>query len=118
MQTVNINKIQLLEILHKNKSLHTDQYNESVEIYKKAARIYYSDLADKAAKDPMNLPVYDPPDRPTSYVSSYDNAIEMLGYETESVVSLSQKEFKEYVKNEWSWADRFLSFNRKNSSYL
>jgi len=75
-------------------------------------------LAEIAANSPMNLPHYDAPEKPEDYSRFYREAIEMLQFEINDVVTLSVESFKQLVKDEWSWKNRFFAADRKNSSYI
>jgi len=118
METISINKEQLVQILKENKEKHVASYLEAIENYKDAVKVYFPKFCQDALDNPEKLPRYDPPLIPLSYEKDYNNAIEMLSYEVNDSVTLSAKEFRQLVKNQWSWSQDFESTFSKNKSYL
>lgn len=118
MNQVTFHKHTLREILEKNLAKHIEDYDKSVDLYKVATKAYHEKLAEIAANDPMNLPRYDAPEKPEDYSRFYREAIEMLTYEINDTITLTVEDFKQLVKDEWSWKNRFFAADRKNTSYL
>lgn len=48
---------------------------------------------------------------PQTYVSYYDQAIEMLEFAQNTTVDLDQNQFQQYVKDEWNWKAQFTTSN-------
>lgn len=118
MNQVTFHKHTLRKVLDKNLAEHRKQYEESVELYKSATKTYHDKLAEIATGSPMSIPRYDPPEKPNDYSKHYLDAIEMLTYEVNDVVTLSSRDFKQLVKDEWDWKSSFFAADAKNYSYV
>ena len=111
MNSVKVDRIELLGIVRTNKEKHVREYNESVEDYKKAAisvtqknlELAQSGDLDQIAK------IKGMPQKPTSYEKEYDRAIRMLELSVESVIEVEQDVFNQLVLDEWSWKNAFVA---------
>lgn len=114
METIRVNKADLLTKLQTNRQEHR-------EIFKKAQAAYREQMIeelDRALREArqggkivrgFTLPV------PEDHTDDFDTAIEMLGWELEDEVELGLHEFKQYVQNEWGWQ---RSFHSNTVSYV
>jgi len=119
MNAVKINKVELLEILRKNKEKHVTEFNEAVEDYKAAAiqvakenvSLAKSGDLDKIARF-KHLPA-----KPTSYETSYTRAIRMLELSVDTVIEVEEQVFNQLVLDEWSWKNSFVTSNALYKTY-
>lgn len=124
---------ELLETLKKNRENHVKEYEEAVEGYLETAREKLAEQHEKA-KDEVEkafqrtteeLSRFDPEKAqdtivfcraiqftltaPRNFVDAYDQAIEMMEWETRETVELNTTEFRCFVMNKWDWMEEFKS---------
>ena len=114
MESVIVNKTELLAILKQNKFNHLEAYKLAVENYKKALIVKLEEmLAEAKAEKPVNhnigLSV------PVQYTKEYEKAIRMMEMSIEENIVLSEFDFNNYVLDDWNWKG---AFRTSNSGYL
>jgi hypothetical protein len=109
--SVNVSRVDLLEKLKTNREIHKADYAEAVIGYRiklledlKAATIVAEKCTDV---DLLNLRV--PFSYPTSYLTNYDEIIDMMEASVDEIINLDSSSFKSFYKNEWSWSRSFNS---------
>lgn len=105
-QSVNVNRIELLEYLRKNREKHILEYQQAVDCYQDAMvnalkKKLKEVRSGKATELSLSLP------RPQSYESNYNNVIEMLELSVDENINLDSGAFKAYIKDEWNWSNSF-----------
>lgn len=108
MQTVKVNKKELLMVLKLNRAKHLEEYNSASKIFIQDAIEKLKEMLDKAqtkGKIIQSLGLVEP----QSYVSSYDTAIKMLEMSVDETIELSQNEFVQYVEDSWGWKNTFVA---------
>jgi len=133
--SVYVEKSQLLEIVKGNKEKHDLIFSVAVEGYNAAVKNYLERLVSESERvknlsieyktlesdgkrfdktglylTECNLPVY-----PSNYEEHYSKTIRKLELSTADKISLVDNEFNQYVMNNWSWKQDFLS---SNTQYL
>jgi hypothetical protein len=114
MQTINVNKGELIEKIRANRDEHRSMFIKAQERYREAM-IAELDRALQDARDgkkirrAFSLPV------PEDHTQEFDTAIEMLEWEKATEVKITQQDFQRYVQNRWEWA---ASFAANTGSYL
>jgi len=78
-----------------------------MEIYRERAIEQLNSFADdlKAGKSPklyINLPV------PEDHTKDYDAMLDMLKSSINTTIELDNERFRQFVRDEWEWKDRFL----------
>lgn len=111
MNSVKMNRKELLTIVKDNCEKHIGEYNESVEDYK-AAVLKLATANLKLAKT-GNLEdiakIKNLPQRPTSYEDNYKRAIRMLELSVEDVIDVEEHIFNQLVLDEWGWKQAFTA---------
>lgn len=110
MREVKVGKVELLEVLRKNRIKHIADYEQSVIDYKEAVikvakenlKLVNSGDLSKIAK------VRTIPNAPVSYESSYTRAIRMLEMSIDDVIELEEDLFNQLVLDEWAWKQSFV----------
>jgi hypothetical protein len=121
----------LLVTLKENRKQHLEEYNEAVEGYLETAREKLDEEFKKAKGKLQNafdrtteeLDRFDPSTAsdtivfcegisfklvsPRNYVDAYDQAIQMMEWETRKEVELNTTEFRCFVMNKWDWMEEF-----------
>lgn len=105
-RTVNVKRVELLEVLKKNKQEFILEYNQAlIDFKEKMIRELASNLKlakkNKLEKVSLNL------SPPSDYAEYYQEVIDMLEVSVDDVVNLDADAFKAYYKNEWSWSNSF-----------
>lgn len=114
METIRVNKADLLAKLQTNRNEHRSLFLKAQEAYRaKWIEELERRLEEARNHDPINrafsLPV------PEDHTDDFDTAIEMLDWELGDDVELAHHEFLQYVKNEWGWQ---RSFHANTTSYV
>lgn len=107
MNTISIKKETLIEKLTENRALHIKEYNELMEAYQIAAVKATEQLLEKVKAGAKGVSLRILIDEPQSSEDSYTNALEMLEYESDVFCTISQKEFKQFIKDEWNFSHSF-----------
>lgn len=111
---VTVNKALLLEALRKNRSAHRKELVLATAEYRKQSRAQAEAMlaeidAGKPVRDSTGLKA------PTSHVKDYDVVIEMLEWSTAQEITISQTQFRQFVRDEWDW---MRVFKNETSRYL
>ena len=114
MRDITINKTKLLTILKKNQTKHKELYNEAVTAWNGEVISFCKQLQKKAKTAVLgreDVELYDAPfsHRPISHVNDYDVTINMLELSEDDSIVLTTHEFCQYVRDEWSWKQDFIS---------
>jgi hypothetical protein len=113
VDTVKVNKADLLEALRVNREAHEGIYQEALEGYKETAlaqlQKHLADVQRGAMKViSIMLPA------PENHTRDYDRVIKMVEMSVDDELELDQTEFAQYVMDDWHWKRQFLA---SNSSY-
>lgn len=116
MNLITVDKTKLIAILKENKEKHVKIFKEAYEEYRREY-IEYLREAMRLAQGPGRVSTPDDyPSEPRCYVKSYDLAIQMMEWSVDETISLSEQDFRRYVKDEWEWTDDFYLSNSSYSS--
>jgi len=123
MKEVTVNKIKLLDILHENREKHIKAFQDTIEGWRQRAHkelleasvlVAEMDLSRKAVLKPSpKIELHDAFDCPKCHVRDYDRAIAMLQMSVETDVTISAREFDQFVNDQWDWSEQFLFSNAK-----
>ena len=116
MNSIKMNRIQLLDIVVENNKKHIKEYLEAVEDYKLlvvATAQANLKLAKTGELDKFKG-IKSLPPIPTSYEDSYRRAIRMLELSVEEIIEVEEDVFNQLVLDEWSWK---RSFTASNATY-
>src|SRR5262245_18528440 len=114
METVTVNKQRLLETLEDNRETHMPDFDLAWEGFRtKAAENLEAKLAAlKAAPHATKVDIWVNLEPPEDHAADYDRAMQTLDWHQGEEFELSEAEFRQYVQNQWAWADRFTISNR------
>ena len=115
MNTIKVEKDQLLGILKENREKNQKLYSESLIGYKtKAEKELQTALERVAAGETLKLEDFEfAMDAPFNPVPHYDRAIGMLELDITSTVELNIRDYQKYVEDDWEWKPSFLASNSK-----
>lgn len=116
-QSVNVKRLELLEILKVNRDQHKLDYKEAVEGYRGAKIKALEDALEKVKNEvnPEKTSLNVSLNKPINYVSEYTEVIDMLEMSVDDVINLDSDSFQAYIKDNWSWKRSFMV---SNSSYM
>lgn len=138
-RTTTVNRLDLLKKLKNNREDHLKEYNEALEGYLEEAKVKIEQQKEKALQEVEKaynrvnheLDNFDPEKAqdtivfcnsisfhlvaPKNFVEAYDQAIEMMEWETNDTVELSTTEFRSFIMNKWDWME---SFKMSSARYL
>jgi hypothetical protein len=130
-RTTVVSTAELLKTLKENRESHIAEYKEAVEGYLVTARekLVEQHEAAKAevekafVRTKEELERFDPEKAqdtivfcksiqftltaPRNFVDAYDQAIEMMTWETRDKVELNTTEFRCFIMNKWDWMEEF-----------
>lgn len=106
MKDVRVSKEDLLAELKRNREHHVGTFEQVLEDYKaeavKQLEAHIGRIRSGAVEQVyVNLPA------PQNYEQEYDRAIAMVEWEKDDTIVLTQREFNEYVLDQWAWMDVF-----------
>lgn len=108
MDDFTVDKAKLITKLKKNRKKHLGIYEEAVRVYRKRmiAELEQS-LRDAknggAIRRSVSLPL------PENHTEDFDAAIDMLEWNVADQVELTERVFRQLVRNEWGWLQSFES---------
>lgn len=110
MNAIKMKRLELLEIVRKNKTEHVRLYAESVEDYKQAVlKIETANMKLAKTGDLEKFKQIRPiPAAPVSYADSYHRAERMLELSVDDVIDIEEDVFNQLVLDEWSWKRGFV----------
>lgn len=117
MDTVRVNKEELLAKLRENRDQHVKDYKEAVVEYRKAALAEITTMLKQAKSKTDKIARAVTAPEPVSYESSYTTAIRMLEMSVDEEIELDQEDFAKYVEDNWQWRGAFAAntLSYKNS---
>lgn len=113
MNSIKMNRLELLEIVRANSITHVTEFREAVEDYKVLVlRIAQSNAKVAKTADLEEFKKMKAiPSAPTSYENDYKRAIRMLELSVEDVIEVEEDVFNQLVLDEWSWKRQFTVAN-------
>jgi len=117
MNSVKLNRVELLSIVRTNKDKHEADYIEAVEDYKKAMvkiaeknkKLALLNLKNmKAGQFEKIAPMTAYLTVPKSFLVEYSRAIRMLELSVEDHIDVEEDVFNQLVLDEWSWKQAFV----------
>lgn len=106
MNTVRVNKSDLLAKLKENREHHVNTFEQVLEDYRaEAVRQLEAHIERIRNGEVAKVNVVLPP--PQNYEEAYNKAIAMVEWEQETVITLDQYDFDRYVMDNWEWRREF-----------
>lgn len=109
MQSVTLNRQELLDVLKDNREEHMKDYQEAMIEYRKQAILELTEALKVAKGKNTNIVRGIKAPEPQSFVGSYDTAIRMLEMSVDEDITLTYQEFQQYVEDKWQWKSVFNS---------
>jgi len=111
MNSVKMNRLELLQIVKQNATKHVADYDEAVEDYKVAvAKIAKANLKLANTAELEQIRKMKPvPQSPANYADNYTRAIRMLELSVEDTIDVEEHIFNQLVLDEWGWKQQFVA---------
>lgn len=108
MASLLIERDTLVEILKKNREAHRGIFEEALEGYREHAVKWLNERLDdiKYGRIPK---LYFHGAVPEDHTKDYDRVIRMFEMTAETQIRLEEREYSQYVEDNWSWDERFLN---------
>lgn len=119
MNSVKVDRKQLLYIVRENQKKHVIEYLDAVEDYKAAViKLCKQNMKLAKSEDVEVLKqIKHFPEKPLSYESNYTRAIRMLELSVEDVIEIEEYLFNQLVLDEWDWKQRFANLSASYKSF-
>lgn len=115
MSAVRVKKEELLQTLRENRKEHRETFLEALEGYRAAAlKALTARIED--AKTTKRVSLHFKLIEPQDQTREYDRIIKMLEMSVDERVELTQREFANYVMDDWEWTQQFLTSNSAYSA--
>lgn len=111
MNTIKMNRLELLTIVKENKEKHIAEYIEAVADYKALVlKVAQANLKLAKTEDLEEFKkMKATPTAPVSYEDSYKRAIRMLELSVEEIIEVEEDVFNQLVLDEWAWKRGFVA---------
>src|SRR5437773_4424900 len=107
MDKVTVDKLNLLEKLLANRDDHRRIFNEALDgFHREAEAELQKRMNDIRAGKRYSIQIYKRV--PSDHTSDYDRAIRMVEMSIGDTVTLSEKDFAQYVMDDWGWQKEFV----------
>lgn len=110
MNSVKINKTELLARLVKNREQHTKLYKAAEIGYRKKAIAKMAALLKQAQRGGEIVTVFRMPE-PVNNSTEYNRVIAMLEMSVDEVIELTSHQFNSYVLDQWEWSGTVIASN-------
>ncbi len=115
MKNVTVDKQELLDILKKNREAHRAIFEDALEGYRnKWIEILEERLEEARRGVQLNHGIW--LNEPVDQTKDYDRAIRMVKMHIEDTIELDEKSFANFVLDDWSWSDQFVTTNSMYTS--
>lgn len=115
-QIVVIDKEQLLGTLRTNRANHVSTYEAACNGYRRMA----IDAIERMLKDARNggmIATHVGLTPPRDHTRDYDRVIRALEFSVDSRAQLTEKQFAQYVMDDWEWRHDFVTLAASYSAY-
>ena len=111
INSVKLNRLELLGIVIANKEKHILEFEESIEDFKAVVIKLTKENLKLAKSGDLNkiAKIKLIPSKPVSYENNYSRAIRMLELSVEDEIVVEEDVFNQLVLDEWQWKTSFLS---------
>lgn len=115
MNNIKIEKNELLTILENNRVVHAEIVKEAEEGYRKHVLKTLKSITKNISKGGKIEPFIRFTE-PANHLEDYDRAIKMLKMTLDTVIELNEREFRQFVEDDWDWKENFFASNKSYSA--
>ena len=106
MDTITVDKEDLLATLRDNRQQHREIFERAQVVYREKV-IEELDRALDDAKNGRKIIRHIALPEPEDHTKDFDTAIQMLEWDTAETVTLDRRDFARFVQNRWEWDQTF-----------
>lgn len=112
-RTVTVYREKLLEVILKNREEHQQVFTEALGGFHEELVDTLAEMLEEAkdAKPGDEVETEVGLTKPTHHLNDYDRVIAMLQLSVDEKVKLTQREFAQYVMDDWTWQEHWLVSN-------
>lgn len=110
MNSVKMNRLELLKIVKENATKHVADYDEAVIDYMAAViKVAKANLKIANTGEMSKFTFQKMPTTPLNYADNYTRAIRMLELSVEDTIDVEEHVFNQLVLDEWGWKQQFVA---------
>ena len=106
MKNVNLDKSELRSVVQTNRDNHRALFEEAMEGYK---RLVVRELERKISDVERGIQInhYIQLEIPEDHTKDYDRVLKMLDMSQDASIELGERDFDQYVMDNWGWSEEF-----------
>lgn len=104
---IKVDRTNLISILKQNMQIHQEEYSQLMSAFYKNVALIASRIVTKAERSDEDITLRIDAIRPVSNMKDYETILGMLELSTDNEFTLSEKDYKKYVLDEWDWSRSF-----------
>jgi hypothetical protein len=112
MNTIRVNKAELLGKIKANRATHTDIFERALVKYRELVIVELDKMLAEAKAGRRILRAVNLVE-PVNHTRDYDRAIAMLEMSVDKEVKLTASEYAQYVDDDWGWKGQFRTSNSR-----
>jgi len=115
MKNLKFDKLFIIQRLRENRKKHEEVFNQALAGYQTKAIDELNRLIEHVKSNPEKQ-LYVAERAPSNHLKQYDRIILMLEQCTETEIELDEKEYTNYIQDNWEWTQHFYSSNSMYST--
>lgn len=114
METVQMSKTKLIEILKENLKNHISHYNKALEGWEDDYATQMENEVERIGNGTWNGEAFlFTESKPKSYAESYEEMISQLEHDIRDTIELYSTDYRKYVLDKWEWKKQFAASTMK-----
>src|SRR5258708_7168929 len=109
LDEVRVTKEDLLKALQDNRAEHRQIFEEAIDAWHKSVQEKLAKMVEQAKRGPEHVELMVGLPRPEDHTKDYDRVIRMITMSKDDEFELSERDFAQFVMDEWGWQAAFLS---------
>lgn len=106
MHSVKVKKGELINRVQANRDGHRKTYEKAYEGYRKQLAAFFEEQHRRVIAGEEFATVFPLPE-PEDHTEDYDRVLDMLSMSVADEIDLDQREFAQYVRDDWGWSQMF-----------
>lgn len=106
---IKVERKNLISILKENMQIHQHEYIELRTAFYKSVAMKALQLSKQAERCDESIQLRIDAVKPISNMKDYETILGMLELSTDEEFTLSEKDYKKYVLDEWDWSQSFAA---------
>jgi hypothetical protein len=106
MRSIKMSKETLRALVQANRDEHRNLFEEALDAFREQA-IANLEARIEQIRNGGQVELYLNLEQPVDHTEDYDRVLQMLDYELDEEVTLTEQEFAQYVQDDWGWKQAF-----------